>query len=335
MTMMLDSFSDAIANMQAWLFQGVVQPVMFHIGLAGYLEEAFDGTEWFLIGVCELIVLYLVLRPLEAAIPVHAITDRRARWIDFIYTVIQRLGAFSVLAFFLLDPIVAEVSERLHLLGANPFNLDNLWSGMIDYPIIGFFVYLIVIDFFEYWYHWAQHNVGWMWGLHSLHHSQQNMNLWSDDRNHLLDDVIHSVYLAVVALLIGVEPGQYVLLVSVSRMLQSLQHANVRIHFGWFDRVLVSPRFHRWHHAVGVGHESAGRALGGHNFAVLFAFWDILFRSHYFGKGFVRTGIRDQLPPPHGCQREYGQTFWTQQWLGLKRMVAFASRNNKKSRFRP
>jgi sterol desaturase/sphingolipid hydroxylase (fatty acid hydroxylase superfamily) len=149
------------------------------------------------------------------------------------------------------------------------------------------------------------------------------MNLWSDNRNHLLDDLLRDIYLAVIALFIGVQPGQYVLLVAISRIIQSLQHANVRIHFGRIgERLLVSPRFHRSHHAIGIGHESHGRnSLGGHNFAVLFPVWDILFGTAYFGSTFEATGVRDQLPPPQGKGRDYGSGFWQQQWLGLKRMV--------------
>ncbi|SFI14521.1 Fatty acid hydroxylase superfamily protein [Collimonas sp. OK307] len=328
---MTNTLVDWFASAQAWLFQAVVQPLMFHAGFSEYLEDAFDGTEWFLIGVCELVVLFLILRPLEAVIPVHAFTDRRARRTDFIYTVLYRLGAFSMLVFFLVDPLMAKVTELLHLQGLNPFNLENLLPGFTDQPLITFLMYLLVLDLCEYWYHRAQHNVGWLWGLHSLHHSQQNMNLWSDDRNHLLDGLIHDVMLALVALAIGVEPTQYVLLVSITRMLQSLQHANVRIHFGRLgDVIVVSPRFHRWHHAIGIGHESKGRGtLGGHNFGVLFAFWDILFRSAWFGKTFELTGVRDQLPTASRPARDYGQGFWSQQWLGLKRMVEFARRSSR------
>ncbi|NKI68407.1 fatty acid hydroxylase [Collimonas pratensis] len=328
---MIDTLVNWFAAIQAWLFEAVVQPLMFHAGFSEYLEDAFDGTEWFLIGVCELILLFLVLRPLEAWIPVHAFNDKRARWTDFIYTVLYRLGAFSVLVFFLIDPLVAKATELLHLEGINPFNLENLLPGITDKPLVTFLVYLLVLDLCEYCYHRAQHSFGWLWGLHSLHHSQQNMNLWSDDRNHLLDGVIHDVVMALVALAIGVEPAQYVLLVSITRMLQSLQHANVRIHFGRLgDALLVSPRFHRWHHAIGIGHESKGHGtLGGHNFGVLFSFWDILFRSAYFGQTFEHTGIRDQIATATRPARDYGSGFWVQQWLGLKRMVEFSRKRSR------
>lgn len=319
----IQTFSDLFATAQGWLFETLVQPLVFQLGLGEFVEEAFTGTEWFLVGVCELAVLFIVLRPLESWIPVHAISDRHARWNDFIYTALHRLGAFSILVFFLLDPTLAYFSELLHWEGWGTFNLDDIWPGVTDRPLISFLLYLIVLDFCDYWYHRAQHGWRWLWALHSLHHSQQNMNLWSDDRNHLLDDLVRDVLMGIVALAIGVLPGQYIFLVSISRMVQSLQHANVRIHFGRLgEYLLVSPRFHRLHHAIGIGHESHGRfSLGGHNFAVLFPVWDVLFRTMHVGTGFAMTGVRDQLPPPSGKGRDYGRGFWAQQWLGLKRLA--------------
>jgi sterol desaturase/sphingolipid hydroxylase (fatty acid hydroxylase superfamily) len=148
--------------------------------------------------------------------------------------------------------------------------------------------------------------------------------------------LLRDVYLALIALAIGVAPSQYVLLVSVSRALQSLQHANVRIHFGWLgERLLVSPRFHRTHHAVGIGHESKGRELGGCNFGVLLPVWDLLFRTANFAPDFHGTGVRDQFErtAPDGSvrpARDYGRGFWRQQWLGLMRLgESLARRPNR------
>ncbi|RZI41305.1 fatty acid hydroxylase family protein [Herbaspirillum sp. HC18] len=325
---MIQHFSEWFSDLHGWLFQSAVQPVLFALGFGDVVDEAFDGTEWFLIGLIELALIYVLLRPLESWIPVRRRIDSSARLNDFIYTCVHRLGFFSLGMFFLLSPVFNAVTAQMHLLGFSEFNLDRIWPGVTDIPLVAFMLYLLVLDFFDYWYHRASHQFNWWWGLHSLHHSQQQMNLWSDNRNHLLDDLLRDAFMAAIALVIGVEPGQYVLLVVAKRMQQSLQHANVRIHFGRIgDMLLVSPRYHRLHHAIGVGHESQGKGtLGGCNFAVLFPVWDILFRTARFGGAFEETGVRDQLPPPEGKGRDYGRGFWAQQWMGLKRMIEFARR---------
>ena len=106
-----------------------------------------------------------------------------------------------------------------------------------------------------------------------------------------------------------------------SRVLQSLQHANLRWRWGGaIERVLVSPSFHRRHHAIGVGHEGPA---GGCNFAVLFPVWDIIFRTADFRPGFLPTGIADQL-----SGEDYGRGFWRQQWLALRRMVSALRRRD-------
>lgn len=325
---MMQLFIDWLGTAQGWLFETVVQPLLFHLGWGDITEEAFEGTEWLLIGLCELVVLFIVLRPLEALLPVHAFTDRRARWNDFMYTVLQRVGVFPVLIFFTLDPLLDALMGWLRLENVQPLSLEAMFPDIT--PLASFALYLLILDFVDYWYHRASHHFNWWWGLHSLHHSQQNMNLWSDDRNHVLDDLLRDTVMGLVAIAIGVPPAQYVLLVSASRMVQSLQHANVRIHFGRIgERLLVSPRFHRTHHAIGVGHESQGQGtLGGCNFAVLFPVWDMLFGTANFAQEFARTGVRDQLPrtAPDGTVipgRDYGKGFWRQQWLGCKRMIEY------------
>jgi sterol desaturase/sphingolipid hydroxylase (fatty acid hydroxylase superfamily) len=164
--------------------------------------------------------------------------------------------------------------------------------------------------------------MGWWWKLHALHHAQRQMTMWSDNRNHVLDDVLTSAVLALCAQLIGLPPGQFVALVVLTQLSESLQHANLRLDFGrWGKRLWVSPRFHRLHHSIGDGHESVqagtGRVvLGGHNFGVLLPWWDMLFGTANFRPGYGPTGVRDQVEQG----RSYGEGFWSQQWLGLQRL---------------
>jgi sterol desaturase/sphingolipid hydroxylase (fatty acid hydroxylase superfamily) len=311
---------DLFAAAQGWLFESVVEPVVWWLGWGNLLEDAFDATGWLIVGVLQIIVMLTVLKGLERWRPVEPVTDRKAVRVDMIYTFIHRLGLFRLALFFCIDPLWDSLSGQMRLAGIPTLQLDALWPGVTDIGWVSFGLYLLLFDFIGYWLHRAQHGFEWWWQLHALHHSQRQMTLWSDNRNHLLDDLIIDATFVLIARLIGVAPGQFVAIVAITQLMESLQHANVRLAFGrFFERLVVSPRFHRLHHAIGIGHETSGKGtLGGHNFGVLFPVWDQLFGTANFEDRYDATGVRDQLAEEGG--RDYGHGFWRQQWLGLKRL---------------
>ncbi|MBL8471926.1 MAG: sterol desaturase family protein [Rhodocyclaceae bacterium] len=313
---MLSTLNQSVALLQQWLFQQIVQPVMYAAGYAGWAEDAYDATEWFIYGVLEIALLYAILRPLELLRPVERWPDRREVGVDVIYTWLNRIGLLPLGIFVLLLPVVASVDGWLRMHDIIPRSLEDLFPALQSKPFASFLIYLLLFDFAEYWRHRLQHRFDWWWALHAVHHSQQRMSFWADSRNHVLDEVLRALWFAAVALLIGVPPGHYLGLVFVTRFVESLSHANLRLHFGrWGERLIVSPRYHRMHHAIGEGHEGVAR---GCNFAVLFPFWDLLFRTANFDLRFAATGIRDQVTD----QRNYGSGFWAQQWLGITRLAA-------------
>jgi sterol desaturase/sphingolipid hydroxylase (fatty acid hydroxylase superfamily) len=320
----MEWFTDLFSSCQQWLFEAVVQPLVYGIGLGGYVEDAFDATGWLLVGLIQIAVLLAVIGPLQRWRPAEPVVDRRAIRTDVLYTLIHRLGLFRLGMFFLLQPLFDDGLGLLRGAGWGTLHLDELWPGVTDVPWVALVMYLVVLDFVEYLIHRGQHRFEWWWGLHSLHHSQRQMTMWSDNRNHLLDDILHDTIIVVVAQLIGVAPGQFIAIVAFTQLSESLQHANLRIGFGALgERLWVSPRFHRVHHAIGIGHESAGPStLGGHNFGVLLPWWDMLFRTVNLEPRYDPTGIRDQVEPDaQGRLRDYGRGFWSQQWRGLCRMV--------------
>jgi len=309
---MFEWIANQFAALQAVFFQGVVLPAMHAAGLSRYAELAFGATEFFLIGAIEIPLLALVLGAMEKWWPVEAQNPAEKR-VDVIYTVLQRLGFVPLALFFLLTPLIDSLDAWLRLHDIIPWKLEDAIPALNDSPWLSFALYLVILDFVSYWLHRWQHRLDFWWSLHSLHHSQRSMGFWADDRNHLLDDVLMDGAFALVALLIGVPPGQFVMIVVASRVVESLSHANLRWHFGRVgEYLLVSPRFHRMHHGVGVGHEGA---LQGCNFAVLFPIWDVIYRTGNFELAYPQTGIRDQLDG-----RNYGAGFWEQQWLGLRRL---------------
>src|ERR1043165_8098907 len=47
-----------------------------------------------------------------------------------------------------------------------------------------FFLFLVVWDFFNYWFHRLQHHSDWVWPCHKLHHSDQSVNVTTSFRVH-------------------------------------------------------------------------------------------------------------------------------------------------------
>jgi sterol desaturase/sphingolipid hydroxylase (fatty acid hydroxylase superfamily) len=299
---------------QSWLFQTLVLPTMFELGFMSWADSAYDATGVFVLGVAEIILIYALVRPLELLKPVEHWADRRAVRVDVLYTLLYRSGALPLLFFLILDPLFYPVHSGLREAGYLPPNLEELVPWLGANPLAAFLTYLLILDFSVYVFHRLQHRFDWWWALHAVHHSQREMSLWTDDRNHLLDGLLLALWEALVALAIGVPGEMFFGAVLLMRGVESLSHANVRMSFGWLgDRLLVSPHYHRVHHGIGVGHEGAAR---GCNFATLFPVWDWLFGTARFGGDYPATGIRDQL-----AGRDYGQGFWSQQWLALQRMT--------------
>ncbi|MFN5543065.1 MAG: sterol desaturase family protein [Betaproteobacteria bacterium] len=314
---MIDWIQDLFAALHQHVFESGVLPLLYALDLGGEAERAFSATEFFLIGAIEITLLAIVLGALEQWRPVERQTHTDWKKTDASYTMLHRLGFVPLLLFFLLMPAIDWIDGSLRMHDIIPPSLEDWLPWLSTEPLWSFVFYLVILDFAAYWLHRWQHRLNWWWSLHALHHSQREMSFWTDDRNHLLDNVLMDSAHAILALLIGVAPAQFIALVVASRVVESLSHANVRIHFGRIgEYLLVSPRFHRVHHAIGTGHEGAVR---GCNFAVLLPIWDVLFGTANFEKTFPPTGIRDQEEG-----RQYGDTFWQQQWLGVKRLFSRA-----------
>jgi sterol desaturase/sphingolipid hydroxylase (fatty acid hydroxylase superfamily) len=306
------TIASAYASLQEFLFANVAGPILYQLDLMSMAEDVFDGIDWFLFGCVQIFLIVIVLRTWEKLAPAetqeHFAQSSKA---DVFYTLFHRLGIFHGLIFIALSGFFFEIDSILHDFRFARMNVESWWPPITAIPLVSFFIYFILLDFVEYLYHRASHTIHWWWQLHALHHSQTVMTAWSDDRNHILDDIMHAVVFAFFALLFGVSPSQFILLVVFSQLIQSWQHANIYVNLGLFKYVLVSPMYHRMHHAVGYGHEAKGKpgVLGGCNFGVLFPWWDMLFDTAIFPKAVYPTGVRD-LAVSHNI--------FIQQWQTLK-----------------
>lgn len=321
---MMQSLTDLFINLQGWLFDSLVQPVLFALGLASYVEMGFDGVEFVLLGVIELSIAYALMRPLEAWWPAEKWAERRAVRVDVLYSVLNRLGIVPLAVFMLLAPPFIELESWLRFHNIIPRQLEDWLPGLDYHPLVSFAIYLVVLDFAEYWRHRLSHTFRWWWALHGIHHSQRQMSFWTDSRNHLLDDLIAGLWFACLSLLIGVPPGHFLGLLIALRLVENLSHTNTRLRFGKVgEYLLVGPRYHRWHHALDLPADRRFRY--GCNFAILLPWWDILFGTLHLGEGLPPTGIHETSAEEIKAR----DNFWAQQKLGLELLWKALRRSEK------
>ena len=299
----LDRIFSAIAG---WLDQVLILPLLYRFGWMEWEELSFD---WMLIcvyGAFALLVTYALCWPLEAWRPIERWESRKTVLVDMFYTVLARVGILPIVSFLLFYQVQVAVSGFVVAHGYIPPTLETLIPPLFGHPVAVFFAYALILDCAEYWRHRLSHAIRPWYALHALHHAQRQMSFWSDDRNHLLDDLIGALWFGAVALAIGVPPLQFPLLLMLMRIVESLSHANVRLSFGWLgERLLVSPRFHRLHHAL----RAAGRVSC--NYAAVFPIWDMLFGTADFTPEYLPTGDR------HAPEAMASGGYVAQQWSGL------------------
>jgi lathosterol oxidase len=236
-------------------------------GAAVEIRGDFDrsihfGLDWFLLN---LLVFALVFVPLERAFPLRP-TQRvlRAGWTtDVVYFFVNHVG-IQLLTFLTLWPAMAlsrslGMEQLSRLVASQP-----VWSQVLEL--------MLLADLVQYWVHRAFHRLPWLWRFHAIHHSIREMDWFAGSRLHLGDVVVTRALVVLPAFVLGfAEPALYAWLVIIA-LHGVLNHVNLRFRMRWMERLLVTPRFHHWHHAV---------TPPDRNFAVHFPWLDRLFGTHY------------------------------------------------------
>lgn len=150
---------------------------------------------------------------------------------------------------------------------------------------------LIVLDFLRWLQHVLHHKVPWFWSLHAVHHSQRQLNLFSDFRYHILEYVVRQAVFFLPMMVFGLAMPEIVLVTLILIWHARLTHANVRTNFGWLRCVLVTPQSHRIHHSIEKHHRDR-------NYGAFLCVWDRLFGTqHPDEQSYPDTGITDERFP--------------------------------------
>lgn len=180
------------------------------------------------------------------------------------------------------DVLVGEglLDAKAYLLGS-PRSLFNASALPL---FLQFVIVFAAADLLDYALHRAAHNLGWLWRLHAVHHSDPHLDASTGARFHPLEISINAaakvIFFAVSGLPLWIEGVRVILLNS----LLFLQHANIEFPAG-VERLrwlLVTPGMHRIHH-------SPEAPLINSNYGMFFSFWDRIF-------GTFRPPVAGQRP---------------------------------------
>ena len=137
-------------------------------------------------------------------------------------------------------------------------------------PLLQIVAALLVTDFAMYWLHRAQHRFRFLWAFHSTHHSQENLTFASYLRFHPVEVFVGECVSFVMLKVLGFDFASWFVVYLVANLVGELTHTQIPWKLGLLSNVIVTPRFHSYHH-------SPDRALHDRNFGGLFSFWDRLF----------------------------------------------------------
>lgn len=147
-----------------------------------------------------------------------------------------------------------------------------------EFRITSAIAFFLATDCLGYWYHRLAHRFPALWELHHVHHSAPDFNIVNAFRSHPIETVISRLFVAVpmAALFLpetsSLGAGVLAYLVLI-KLLNLLQHSEIRSDFGWLGKIIVSPAHHRIHHSTNPDHFDR-------NFGNSFIIWDKLFGTY-------------------------------------------------------
>ncbi|HEY4060610.1 MAG TPA: sterol desaturase family protein [Puia sp.] len=188
---------------------------------------------------------------------------REGFWVDLVwYTLIQSY----FLKIFIFDYIILPLDRSWHL---SSFHLVGSWPVAVQ---VVFF--LVVHDFYIYWFHRWQHHSKLLWRTHEAHHSNKEIDWLAGTRSHSLEILINQTVEFAPIVLLGADP----IVVPVKALIDAVWgmyiHSNIDVRSGKLQYLINGPEMHQWHHAN-------DRAVFYANYATKFAVWDWLFGTAY------------------------------------------------------
>ncbi|MES2494183.1 MAG: sterol desaturase family protein [Pseudomonadota bacterium] len=188
-----------------------------------------------------------------------------------------------------LQAWAVDLGIGLFMLGFLPdWNGNSLIDGSSMSIMIALPLFLLVRDFTEFLYHYAQHRIPVLWAMHSLHHSDPEMTALTTNRHFWGDQFLKAMTIWPATTMIMSQTETLIFAYAVISLYHYFIHANLRVNFGRLSWILNCPAYHRRHHSRLHEHHDT-------NFAALFPIFDVVFGTYRRPDGWPPCGL-DEAP---------------------------------------
>ena len=147
------------------------------------------------------------------------------------------------------------------------------WVAALPFAV-QFIAIMFLTDLVQYWVHRLFHSIPALWRFHAVHHSAQAMDWIAGARMHFFEILALRSTTVIPMIVLGFSQGAVNAYILVVYLYATFVHSNLGWKFGFLEKLLVTPRFHHWHH--GIEKEAIDV-----NFAVHFPLFDKLFGTHH------------------------------------------------------
>lgn len=134
---------------------------------------------------------------------------------------------------------------------------------------------ILLLDAWTYWWHRANHRIGWLWRFHRMHHSDPWMDVTTARRFHPGEIVLSSLLRLPLIALLGIHLWELIFYEAIMGIVVDFHHANIAapLYIDRFLRIVVAtPAMHKVHH-------SRLQPETDSNYTSLLSVWDRLFGS--------------------------------------------------------
>lgn len=260
----------SIVQVSSWL----ILPVLYVAFYAAHvLTNGHPIEHW--LPKWDRVALILSIVVLERIYKYRYAVSQRALLPRDILSNIVNLWVTGAVATAIFLPILVFFPEILFgrkLLFASSEQLGPFW---LQVPAI-----LLFVSFFRYWVHRAQHEVEFLWALHSYHHRVTDLTAANGLVSHPIDFALRNVLIFVLLGVVGFNPFAILIAASATLIAAEFSHCGADVKGSFLNYLFVTPEVHRWHHSATVpeGHKYSV------NYSVEFPLWDMLFGSFYLPK---------------------------------------------------